>query len=76
MLSVRHRLSFVLCPLLALGTFSASALQIVLPPECGEKAHRIAARELARYWQEIFCRPAADEGRARRVSDEVGRGRS
>ena len=29
------------------------ALQIVLPPACGEKAHRIAARELARYWQEI-----------------------
>ena len=29
------------------------AMQIVLPPACGEKAHRIAAKELARYWQEI-----------------------
>ena len=31
----------------------AFAVQIVLPPACGEKAHRIAAQELARYWQEI-----------------------
>ena len=46
-------LSSVLCPLIALGTFSAAALQIVLPSACGEKAHRIAAKELARYWQEI-----------------------
>jgi len=35
----------------AAGT--AAAMQIVLPPECGEKAHRIAAKELARHWQEI-----------------------
>ena len=45
--------SYVLCPLIVLGTISASALQIVLPPACGEKAHRIAAQELARYWREI-----------------------
>ena len=60
MSSVHHRpssilrlLSCVICPLIALGTSSAAALQIVLPSECGEKAHRIAAQELARYWQEI-----------------------
>ena len=46
-------LSAVLCPLIILGAFSATAIQIVLPPACGEKAHRIAAQELARYWQDI-----------------------
>ncbi len=38
---------------IAVLAISASAMQIVLPPECGEKAHRIAAKELARYWKEI-----------------------
>ena len=46
-------LSSVLCPFIVLGTSSATAVQIVLPRACGEKAHRIAAQELARYWQEI-----------------------
>lgn len=43
------------------------ALQIVLPPVCGEKAHRIAAQELARYWQDtcgerLAIVPAATPG--------------
>ena len=53
MSSALCRLSSVACPLFAMLALSASALQIVLPPKCGEKAHRIAAQELARYWQEI-----------------------
>ena len=49
------------------------ALQIVLPPVCGEKAHRIAAKELARYWQEICGErlaivPAATEQKAIRFA--------
>ena len=45
------------------------AMQIVLPPACGEKAHRIAAQELARYWQEICGEklaivPAATEAKS------------
>ena len=45
------------------------AMQIVLPSACGEKSHRIAAQELARYWQEICGErlaivPAATEAKA------------
>ena len=55
----------------AAGT--AAAMQIVLPPECGEKAHRIAAQELARYWQDICGKrlaivPAATEQKAIRFA--------
>ena len=48
-------------------------MQVVLPPACGEKAHRIAAQELARYWQEICGErlavvPAATEPKAIRFA--------
>ena len=51
----------------------AFAVQVVLPPACGEKAHRIAAQELARYWQEICGErlaivPAATEAKAIRFA--------
>ena len=44
---------YAICAILVLSAAGAGAMQIVLPPECGEKAHQIAAKELARYWQEI-----------------------
>ncbi len=53
--------------------FSVSALQIVLPPACSEKAYRIAAEELSRYWQEICgeklaIKPAATEAKSIRFA--------